>query len=213
MKFAIILSGSGVFDGSEIHEAVMTMLAVKNNGADYSMFAPNINQAHVINHITGEVMNETRNVLTESARIARGKISNITNYKASDFDGIILPGGFGAAKNLSNYAFNGDKIEVNKDVEKAIKDSFAASKPIAAICIAPVILAKVLNNTSLTIGSDSDTANHIEALNNRHITCKTGSIVIDKVNKIVTSPCYMQTDNIVQIAQETDKVIKALLEF
>ena len=121
-KFAVVLSGSGVYDGAEIHEATLTLLSIKRNGADYTIFAPDIQQHHVINHLTGNEMSETRNVLVESARIARGKISNLNTFKARDFDALIFPGGFGVAKNLSSWAFHGPDCTVNADVEKAIKD-------------------------------------------------------------------------------------------
>ncbi|GAI95353.1 unnamed protein product, partial [marine sediment metagenome] len=139
-KFAVVLSGSGVFDGAEIHEATLTLYAIVKNGGTYEIFAPDIPQHHVVNHITGEEMNETRNVLIEAARIARGKIKPLSEFNEKDFDAIIFPGGFGAAKNLSSFAFDGVNCSVNKDVENSIKQMADAKKPIGALCISPVIL-------------------------------------------------------------------------
>lgn len=143
-KFAVVLSGCGVYDGAEIHEATMTMLAIKEGGADYQCFAPDIPQYHVINHLTGEEMNESRNVLVESARIARGDIKPLTEYNANEFDALIFPGGFGAAKNLSTVAFDGADATVNPQVEETIKSTLALHKPIGALCISPAVVAKVI---------------------------------------------------------------------
>ncbi|HBY20190.1 MAG TPA: isoprenoid biosynthesis protein ElbB, partial [Clostridiales bacterium] len=156
-KFAVILSGCGVFDGSEIHETTLTLLAIVKHNCEYEIFAPDIEQHHVINHITGEVMNEKRNVLIESARIARGKIKNISKLNVDDFDAIIFPGGFGVSKNLSTYAFDGHKMKVIPEVENLIKKMVEIKKPIAAMCISPVLLAKVIKDVALTIGQDDDT--------------------------------------------------------
>ena len=161
-KFAIILSGSGVFDGAEIHEATLTMLAIMKQGATYEIVAPDIPQHHVINHITGEEMPEQRNVLIESARIARGNIKNIIEYDPNNFDALIFPGGFGAAKNLCNFAFVGDACIVNPDVEKAILKTAGKNKPIGALCISPVIFAKIFEDVEITIGQDKGTAEAVE---------------------------------------------------
>jgi len=161
-KFAVVLSGNGVYDGAEIHEATMTLYAIMKNGAEYEIFAPDIPQHHVINHITGDEMKETRNVLIESARIARGNIKALSEFDAADFDAIIFPGGFGAAKNLSSFAFDGTDCTVNADVEKSILAMVKAGKPIGALCISPAIMAKVLEGAKLTIGSDKGTAEAIE---------------------------------------------------
>ncbi len=211
-KFAVILSGSGVYDGSEIHEATLTMLAIMKNGAGYEIFAPNIPQHHVINHLTGEEMDETRNVLVESARIARGKIKDLKAYDPADFDALIMPGGFGAAKNLSDFAFKGAGCEVNPDVEKAVAATHKAGKPIGALCIAPVILAKVIQRSRLTIGDDEGTASAVEQLGATHEKTTHGEVVYDAANNLFTTPCYMLDANIVQIDEGASNVVKAMLE-
>lgn len=210
-KFAVVLSGSGVFDGAEIHEATLTLYAIAKNGSDYEIFAPDIPQHHVINHITGEEMDETRNVLIEAARIARGKIQPLSEFNSTDFDGLIFPGGFGAAKNLSSFAFDGPDCSVNDDVEIAIKKMAEAKKPIGALCISPVIMAKIFNNVRLTIGQDKDTANAIETMGANHQTTAHGEVVVDDNYKLVTTPCYMLDANIVQIGDGADAVVKSMI--
>lgn len=211
-KIAVVLSGSGVFDGAEIHEATLTLYAIAKNGAVYEIFAPDIQQHHVINHISGEEMKENRNVLIESARIARGKIKPLSDFHADDFDAIIFPGGFGAAKNLSTFAFEGENCKVNPDVEKAIKSMVEKSKPIGALCISPVIIAKILGSVQLTIGQDKGTAAAIEKMGASHRNTNHGEIVVDNKYKVVTTPCYMLDANIIQIAEGADAVVKAILK-
>lgn len=211
-KIAVVLSGNGVFDGAEIHEATLTMLAIKRNGAEYQCFAPDINQAHVINHITGEEMPETRNVLVESARIARGNIKSLSEYNAADYAAIIFPGGFGAAKNLCTFAFDGPDCTVNMDVEKAIRSTVVAEKPIGALCISPALIAKVLGDVEVTIGSDTGTVEAIETLGGTHVATTHGQIVVDKKYKVVTTPCYMLDATIDQIAIGAENAVKKLLE-
>lgn len=211
-KIAVILSGCGVYDGSEIHEATLTLLAINKQGAVYEIFAPDIEQHHVINHITGKEMNEKRNVLVESARIARGKIKALSAFKASNFDGLIFPGGFGAAKNLSDYAFKGSKAKVNPEVKKAITDIATANKPIGALCIAPTLIANVIGNVTLTIGNDEQTINDLKKFGATHINTKPCEVVVDKKNKIVTNPCYMLESTIVEIAEGAENVVKEMLK-
>lgn len=211
-NIAVVLAGNGVFDGSEIHEAVSTLLAIARQGARYQCFAPDVEQAHVVNHITGEEMPESRNVLIEAARIARGKIKPLTDYDPADFDAIVFPGGFGAAKNLCTFAFDGINCTVNADVEKAIKSTAAAEKPIGALCISPVIVAKVLEGAEVTIGNDPQTASAIEAFGGKHRETPNGEIVFDQKYKIVTAPCYMLDARIDQIADDAHKVVEKILE-
>lgn len=211
-KIAVVLSGNGVFDGAEIHEATLTLLAIAKQGAEYQCFAPDINQAHVINHITGEEMPETRNVLTEAARIARGNIKSLTEYNAADFDAIVFPGGFGAAKNLCTFAFDGPDCSVNSDVEKAIRNTVVAEKPVGALCISPALIAKVLGDVRVTIGQDEGTANAIEKLGATHQTTNHGEIVVDTKYKVVTTPCYMLDATIVQIEEGASNVVAKILE-
>ncbi|MBW6491316.1 MAG: isoprenoid biosynthesis glyoxalase ElbB [Lentimicrobium sp.] len=210
-KFAVVLSGNGVYDGAEIHEATLTLLAIKKYGADYTIFAPDISQHHVINHLTGEEMNETRNVLVESARIARGKISNLNTFKARDFDALIFPGGFGVAKNLCSWAFDGPDCSVNADVEKAIKDMVSLQKPVGALCISPVLIARILGNVEVTIGSDKSTASAVEKTGAKHINASHGEVVRDPHRPVFTTPCYMLDADIAQIAQGAENIVNAIL--
>ncbi len=211
-KFAVVLSGSGVFDGAEIHEATLTLYAIVKNGGTYEIFAPDIPQHHVVNHITGEEMNETRNVLIEAARIARGKIKPLSKFNEKNFDAIIFPGGVGAAKNLSSFAFDGVNCSVNKDVENSIRQMADAKKPIGALCISPVILAKILGDVVLTIGQDAGTAEAVANMGATHRKTNHGEVVVDSRHKVVTTPCYMLDANIVQIAEGADNVVKTMMK-
>lgn len=214
MKVAMILSGSGVYDGSEIHEATMLMLSIVNNGMTYTAFAPNISQHHVINHLTGEEMKETRNVLIESARLVRGNISDLTEYDPSEFDALVIPGGFGAAKNLSNYAFKGKDMDVNADVTNAIRRTLELHKPIGFVCISPVIAAKVIGkNVHVTIGSDPTTAEDINSLGGQHIEKDITEVAVDQDNLIFSTPCYMSAHNIGEIYEGCNNMIRAMSVF
>ena len=211
-KIAVVLSGCGVYDGAEIHEATLTLYAIARNGASYEIFAPDMDQHHVINHINGEEMNESRNVLVESARIARGDIKALSEFSGKDFDAMIFPGGFGAAKNLSTFAFEGPDCSVNADVEKAIRDMISLGKPIGALCISPVIFAKMLGEVKVTIGQDKGTAEAVEKMGATHVSSSHGEIVIDQGYKLVTTPCYMLDANIAQIGEGAENVVKAVLD-
>ena len=211
-KIAVILSGCGHQDGAEIHEATLTLWAIHKHGANYQCFAPDVKQHHVLNHITGQEMAEQRNVLIESARIARGNILDLAEFNCDTVDGLVIPGGFGAAKNLCTYAFDGPDCSVNKDVERAVKTMHTAGKPIGALCIAPVILARLLGNVKLTIGQDETTAENLTRMGSRHTTTLQGEITVDTDNKLVTTPCYMLDSRVDQIGQGADKLVKALLE-
>jgi len=211
-KIAVLLSGCGVFDGAEIHEATLSLLAISRQGASYEIFAPDINQHHVINHITGEEMDETRNVLVESARIARGKIKDLKEFNPSSFDGLLLPGGFGAAKNLSTWAFEGANATVLPEVEKAITGMVALRKPVGALCISPVILAKILGKVHLTIGDDEGTIDAIESLGSIHVQTTHGEVVVDPDFNLVTTPCYMLDATISQVAEGANNVVDAMIK-
>ena len=205
-RFAVVLSGSGVYDGAEIHEATLTMLAIMKQGGTYQCFAPDVNQHHVINHITGDEMNESRNVLIESARIARGDIKTLSEFDGQDFDALIFPGGFGAAKNLSTVAFEGPEAKVNPEVEKAVKQMLDLGKPIGALCISPAFIAKIIgDNVKVTIGSDEGTAGAINAMGGKHIITTHGEVVIDKMHNVYTTPCYMLDTNVVKEMMEEMK--------
>ena len=211
-KIAVILSGNGVYDGSEIHEATMSLYAIMNNGGTYKIFAPDIEQHHVINHITGEEMNEKRNVLIESARIARGDISPLTKFNVNDFDALIMPGGFGVAKNLSDFAFKGENCNVLPEVASIIKEMVENEKPIGALCISPAIVARVLKNVEVTIGNDKDTASTIEKMGGKHKITSHGDVVIDHQYKVATTPCYMLDATILDIANGANNVVKAVFD-
>lgn len=212
-KIAVVLAGCGVYDGAEIHEAVMALYAIALQGANYELFAPNIPQHHVVNHLTGEEMNEKRNVLIEAARIARGKVKPLGEYNPANFDGLLFPGGFGVAKNLCTFAFDGVTCNVNPDVEKAIKDTHGSRKPIGALCISPVLLAKVLGKGSLTIGQDPGTAMAIESLGAKHQRTSHGQVAVDKENQLFTTPCYMLEATILDIANDANAVVGEMMKF
>src|SRR6056297_2964227 len=178
-KIAVVLAGNGVFDGSEIHETTLTLYSIIKNGASYEIFAPNIDQHHVINHLTGDEMNEKRNELTESARIARGKINDLAKFKAEDYDAIIFPGGFGVAKNLCSFAKDGPECKVDTEVERVIKDAHEKKKPIGALCISPVLIARVLGDVQVTIGSDPESMQAIGKMGGTHKETTHGQVVID----------------------------------
>jgi enhancing lycopene biosynthesis protein 2 len=211
-KFAVVLSGCGVFDGAEIHEATLSLLAIAKKGGSYEIFAPDIKQYHVVNHITGDEMEETRNVLVESARIARGKIRDLKEFHPADFDGLLFPGGFGAAKNLSTWAFEGADAAILPEVEVAISGMVALKKPVGALCISPVILARVLGEVHLTIGDDESTIDALESLGTKHVYATHGEVVVDPDYLLVTTPCYMLDATIVQIAEGADNAVDAMIK-
>jgi enhancing lycopene biosynthesis protein 2 len=208
-KIGVILSGCGFQDGAEIHEAVVTLLALERAGAEILCMAPNIDQRKVVNHLTGEETLEKRNVLVESARIARGQIRDLATVKADELDGLVLPGGFGAALNLSDFALKGPQSTVHPEVERLVRDVFKQKKPIGAICIAPAVLARVLGKEKLvlTIGDDAGTAKAIEACGGRHQSCATEAIVVDRDHKVVTTPAYMLGPSIKAVAAGIEKAV------
>jgi len=215
-RIGVILSGCGVYDGSEIHEAVITLLAIDRAGAEAVCMAPDVPQMHVINHLAGEpAEGESRNVLVESARIARGNIKDLAKVKAAEIDALILPGGFGAAKNLCDFAVKGPDCSVNAEVARLIKEMYAAKKPIAAVCIAPAVLARVLGSTNvspqLTIGTDIGTAEALNKMGTEHIQCPVREFVVDRQNKLVSSPAYMLAGRISEAAEGIEKTVQALI--
>jgi enhancing lycopene biosynthesis protein 2 len=210
-KFAVVLAGCGVSDGAEIHEATLTMLAIVKNGASYEIFAPDIEQHHVINHFTGKEMAEKRNVLVESARIARGHIKPLSSFDASAVDAIIFPGGFGVAKNLCTFAIDSAGCKVNMEVASAVRAMAGSGKPIGALCISPVILAKLLGDVEITIGDDPVTAMAVEKMGAMHRNTSHGQVVEDKKHNVFTTPCYMLDANILDIEAGADNIVKAML--
>lgn len=212
MKVAVILSGCGVYDGAEIYESVLTLLALEQEGCQYQCFAPNITQAHVINHLTGEVMSETRNVLVEAARIVRGNIHDLSTANAAEFDALILPGGYGAAKNLSDFAFKGAECSVQPEVLAFCKAMVAQNKPLGFICIAPAIIPHVYGEgAKVTIGTDTGTAAAIEQMGGQHVSCPVDDCVIDEAHKVVSTPAYMLAGNIAEAASGISKLVKAVV--
>lgn len=212
-KVAVILSGCGVFDGAEIHESVLTLLSLAKNGAAYQCFAPDMEQMHVINHLNGEVMaNEKRNVLVESARIARGDVKPLDELEPEDFDAIILPGGFGAAKNLCDFALKGADSALHPLVLQKCQAFAKASKPAGYACIAPALMTSVYGKgVHLTIGTDQDTAAAIRHMGGVHEDRQVNEVVVDKQNKVVSTPAYMLAKNILQAAESIDKMVVNVL--
>ena len=213
-RVGVVLAGCGVFDGAEIHEATLTLFFLDRAGSEIICMAPDIDQMDVVNHIKGEAMGEKRNVLMEASRIARGAIKNMKDVKSADLDALVFPGGFGAAKNLCNFAVKGADCTVNAEVERLIRGMHAEKKPIGFICIAPVIVAKVLGsvNPEITIGNDFDTAEAIEKMGGRHIVCAVDDVVVDSKNKIVTTPAYMLGPTISKVALGIEKLIGEMLK-
>ena len=209
-RVGVVLAGCGVMDGSETQEAVLTLYFLDRAGAEVICIAPDINQLDVVNHLDGESSDETRNVLEESARIARGEISDIRDIKASNLDALIFPGGYGAAKNLCNFATKGADCAVNPEVERLIKEMRKEGKPMGFICIAPVIAAKVLG-AKVTIGNDKDTAAAIEKMGGKHVVRDVGEIAFDKKNKVVSTPAYMLGPTISKVALGIEKLVHRIM--
>jgi enhancing lycopene biosynthesis protein 2 len=213
-KIGVVLSGCGVRDGSEIHEAVLTLLAIDRNGAQAICLAPDM-EFEVVNHLNMNDTGTTRNVLAESARIARGEISDIKTVSASDLDALVFPGGFGAAKNLCSFAAEGDKGSVQPEVLSLLREMVKAKKPICAICIAPALVALALGkdlSPQITIGNDPGTAQAIAGTGSKHVDCAVNDCVIDRENLIVSTPAYMLAGRISEAADGIEKAIKATLE-
>lgn len=223
-RIGVLLSGCGVYDGAEIQESVFTLLAIDQNGGKAVCVAPNIAQHHVVNHITGEEMPETRNVLTESARIARGNIQDLAKVTANDFDALVIPGGFGDAKNLTKWAFSGASGEINSEVQRIIIEMLEAKKPIVGLCMGPTIIAKALEgkltNSFVTVGNVTEKSPYdIEEVQGEvkklGFDTKENSITeitIDKENKIITAPCYMMEVSIAQVYANAKQAIDKLFE-
>lgn len=213
-KFAIVLSGSGRADGSEIHEATCAMLAIDCLGSVYQCFAPNIEQAMVVNHLTGEKMNETRNVLVESARLARGNILDLREYRPEDFDAIVFPGGIGAVINWCDFKNSGVSCDVDISVRKAIVESYKKGIVIGAMCIAPVLIAKVLGDQGVhvTIGNDQKVADAIKKTGAVHEVRGVTETCVDPLRKVVTTPAYMLASSIKEVCEGADNMIKDMIK-
>jgi enhancing lycopene biosynthesis protein 2 len=215
MRVGVILSGCGFKDGAEVHESVLTLLALDRAGAEIACFAPNVDQATVVNHLTDEAVDEKRNVLVESARIARGEIQDVDQADAATLDALVLPGGFGAALNLSDFAHKGADASVHEGTAKLIRDMHAARKPIGAICIAPAVIARVLGKEgapTLTIGNDAGTAGALEACGAAHEDCPVESFVVDIDSRVVTTPAYMLGPTIKHVAEGIERCVHEVLQ-
>ena len=211
-KIAVILAGCGVYDGSEIHESVLALLRLSQQGVQVQCFAPDIAQHHVINHLTGEEMAESRNVLVEAARIARGNVRDVRELLAADFDALLIPGGFGVAKNLSDFAFKGDAAHVQPDVLAAAQAFANAQKPIGLICIAPALAAAIYGNgVQCTIGTDLDVGGVLNRMGAEHVACGAESIVVDAARKLVTTPANMLANNIAEAAEGINRLVDEVL--
>lgn len=211
-KVAVILSGCGVFDGSEIHEAVLTLLHIAKAGAQYRCFAPNREQLHTINHLTGNTTSPNRNILEEAARIARGDISPLEQLNVAEFDALIVPGGFGAAKNLCDFAVNGTQMTVHQDVLDVATAFAKANKPAGYLCIAPAMIPRIYEKqTKATIGLDADTAAALNTMGAQHVECQVNDIVIDEARKVVSTPAYMLAQSITEADAGIAKLVQAVL--
>ncbi len=213
-RVGVVLSGCGFKDGAEIHESVLTLLYLDQAGAEVSCFAPDRAQTQVVQHITDEVVSESRNVLAESGRIARGEIQDVRQANIDDLDAVILPGGLGAASNLSSFATDGSDATVDDGVAALLKTAHAAGKPIGAICIAPAVVALTLGKEapSLTIGNDEGTVTVLEQLGVSHVDCSVNACVVDPENKIATTPAYMIGPGIADIASGIERLVAAVLK-
>lgn len=221
-KVALVLSGCGVYDGTELHEASAALVHLSRGGAEVQIFAPDIPQMHVIDHTKGQPSeSESRNVLTESARIARGKITDLAQLSAANHDAAIFPGGFGAAKNLSTFAVDGKDCKVNKDVERVLKEFHKAGKPIGLCCIAPVLAAKVLRGVEVTVGHEQEeggkwpyagTAEAIKALGAKHCVKGVTEAHVDQKNKVVTTPAFMCETELHHIHDGIGAMVAKVLE-
>ncbi|MCB1150004.1 isoprenoid biosynthesis glyoxalase ElbB [bacterium] len=215
-KIAVILSGCGVYDGAEIHESVATLAALDRAGAQVTVAAPDIPQMHVVDHQRGEpAADQTRNVRVEAARIARGPVADVKDLRAADFDAVILPGGFGAAKNLCTFAVDGADCSVNPDVAAFLRAMNAGGKVIGAMCIAPALVARIFGadgGVDVTIGTDPDTAAAVEAMGARHVDCPPTGVVVDAERRVVSTPAYMNAGRIGEVFQGIEKLVATVLD-
>lgn len=212
-KVAVILAGCGTMDGSEINETVTLLLALDQHNIEYQAFAPDAYQAEVYNHATGKRAEERRNMLVEAARIVRGNILPLSKFNADDFDALLFPGGSGAAKNIFTYAYDGINFKVNKEVEKAILDIHAQGKPIGAMCIAPLMVAKVLGNVNVTMGSGNcRQAKELAQIGCKHTETTHGGVAIDKENKVFSTPCFMLDATLKDVYQGAWNLVEEMIK-
>ena len=213
-KIGVILSGCGVYDGSEIHESVLTLLAIEQHGGEAVIIAPDINQAKVVDHHTGALQPGSRSILSEAARIARGPVLPIDRVKAQDLDGLIIPGGFGSVLNLCDFAGKGATCSADAATAKLIRDIHALRRPIGGLCISPALLARVLgeHGIRITIGDDPGTAAALEAMGAHHENAAADAIVVDERHQIVSCPAYMKAKNLIELWSGVNKLVGKVLE-
>lgn len=221
-KVAVLLAGSGVYDGSEIHEAVFALLALDEAGASYQCFAPDKDQFHVVNHLSGQPVEERRNVLVESARIARGNVKPLQELSATGYDALLIPGGFGAAKNLNQWALKGPEGVLDPDVERVVRDFYQAGKALCGLCMGPTVLAQALSGipVELTVGSTKEASPYdiaaisegMRSLGARSVERTVREIAIDTEHKVVSAPCYMMEASIRDVRLNVQQAVAALLE-
>lgn len=206
-KFAIVLSGCGQNDGSETHEVILTLLALSQQGIEWDAFAPNVNQSRVYDHAKEMATNEKRNALTEAARLVRGKIANIEDADIDQYDGVIVPGGWGAVSTLCNYAEKGVDFAINPDIEKFLKSAASKQKVAGYICIAPILIPKLYKSAKLTIGNDAEIAQQINQLGSEHACCVAEDVIVDASHKVVSTPANMVANNIDEVYQGIHKLV------
>lgn len=224
MNIGVLLSGCGVYDGAEIHESVLTFLAIEEIGATYTCISIDADQRHVINHLTGEEIPEKRNMMVESARIARGAVKDLKNIQPADIDALVIPGGFGSAKNFTTWAFDGPNGTIRDDVKLLLVNMINVGKPIVALCVSPIVLAKALEGSSvklnLTIGSSRENSPYeipqfevgLQATGAKTVEKTIHEILVDRKNRVITAPCYMLEASVLEIRNNIKQAIEALKE-
>ena len=211
-KFAVILNGCGSMDGSEIHESVSLLYAIDRHGAQYQIFAPDIDQYEVVNHLTGQAITERRNCLVESARIARGKVAPLSELHVEDFDALVFPGGSGSAKNIFTYARDGENFTVDEEIAAIIRQFHADGKPIGAMCIAPLMVARVIEGATVTMGKDPHTSALVEQFGGHALPTSHGEVAHDRRNRLFSVPCYMLPSQISDIFKDAFSLVDDMLQ-
>jgi enhancing lycopene biosynthesis protein 2 len=224
MNIGVLLSGCGVYDGAEIQESILTLLAIEEIGATYTCISIDADQYHVVNHLTGEEMPEKRNMMVEAARIARGAVKEIKSIQPADIDALVIPGGFGSAKNFTTWAFDGPNGTIRDDVKLLLVNMINVGKPIVALCVSPVVLAKAFEGSSvklnLTIGSSAEDSPYeipmfevgLQATGAKTEEKTIREILVDRENKVITAPCYMMEASVLEIRNNIKQAIEALKE-
>lgn len=219
-KIGVLLSGCGVYDGAEIHESVFTMLAIQEAGAEYICISVNKPQHHVVNHLTGEEMKESRNMMIEAARIARGNVKDITEVDPADIDALVIPGGFGSAKNFTSWAFEGPEGMVLPEVKLLVVNMINIGKPVCALCVSPVVVSKALEDSdihaTMTLGTTEESSPYdiqrfsdgIKQTGVEPVFKTVKEVQVDTVNRIVSAPCYMMDANMIEVRNNIKSAIE-----